>query len=109
MRRERPMRDIHDVIVGPVVTEKATLQQEERNVYTFIVHQQANKHQIAKAVEAAWDVVVEGVRTARYQGKGRRSLMGRMAPRAPVGKGSGYKKAMVQLAEGDSIEFYEVG
>jgi len=103
------MRDIHDVIIAPVVTEKATLQQEERNVYTFLVNPTANKHQIAKAVEAAWDVSVKDVRTARYQGKARRALLGRMNPRSPVGRRPAYKKAMVQLAEGDSIEYYEVG
>jgi large subunit ribosomal protein L23 len=103
------MPDIHDVIVAPVVTERATTAQEERNVYTFIVHPDANKYQIAKAVEAAWDVVVEDVRTARYQAKTRRALLGRMNPRAQVGKRAEFKKAMVRLAEGDSIEFYEVG
>jgi large subunit ribosomal protein L23 len=103
------MRDVYDVIVAPVVTEKATNQQADQNVYTFIVHPDANKHQIAKAVEAAWDVVVEDVRTARYQGKARRAFMGRMNPRAPVGRRPAYKKAMVRLAEGDQIEFYEVG
>lgn len=103
------MRDIHDVIVAPVVTERATSAQEDRNVYTFIVHPDANKHQIAKAVEAAWDVEVLGVRTARYQGKYRRAFLGRMNPRAPVGRRPAYKKAMVQLAEGDQIEYYEVG
>jgi large subunit ribosomal protein L23 len=103
------MPDLHDVIVAPVVTERATAEQETHNVYTFIVHPDANKHQIAKAVEAAWDVDVVDVRTARFPGKAKRAFLGRMSPRAPVGKGSGYKKAMVRLAEGDSIEFYEVG
>jgi large subunit ribosomal protein L23 len=103
------MRDIHDVIIAPVVTEKATSKQEDRNVYTFVVHQNANKHQIAKAVETAWDVKVLDVRTARYQGKARRAFLGRMNPRSPVGRRPAFKKAMVQLAEGDSIEYYEVG
>ncbi|MEX0855971.1 MAG: 50S ribosomal protein L23 [Gemmatimonadota bacterium] len=103
------MRDIHDVIVSPVVTEKATLEMEGQNVYTFIVHPEANKLQIAEAVERAWDVVVKDVRTARYQGKARRALMGRMSPRSPVGRRPAFKKAMVRLAEGDSIEFYEAG
>jgi large subunit ribosomal protein L23 len=103
------MRDVYDVIVSPVITEKATSQQAEENVYTFIVHPDANKHQIAAAVEKTWDVVVEDVRTARYQGKARRAFMGRMSPRSPVGRRPAYKKAMVRLAEGDQIEFYEVG
>jgi large subunit ribosomal protein L23 len=103
------MRDVYDVIVAPVVTEKATNRQADQNVYTFIVHPDANKHQIAKAVETAWDVVVEDVRTARYPGKARRAFMGRMSPRTPVGRRPAFKKAMVRLAAGDHIEFYEVG
>ncbi len=103
------MRDIYDVILAPVVTEKAAQGQEANNVYTFIVHPRANKGRIAEAVEAAWDVQVLGVRTARYEGKARRSLMGRMSRERKVGRRPAYKKAMVQLAEGDHIEFYEVG
>ena len=103
------MRDIYDVIVAPVVTEKATAQQAEHNVFTFIVHRDANKTQIADAVETAWDVEVEDVRTARYPGKAKRALMGRLSGRNPVGRRPGFKKAMVRLAEGDHIEFYEVG
>jgi large subunit ribosomal protein L23 len=103
------MRDVYDVILAPVVTEKATREQENRNVYTFIVHPGANKAQIRTAVETAWDVVVEEVRTARYAGKARRSLMGRMARTRKVGRRPAFKKAMVRLAEGDHIEFYEMG
>jgi large subunit ribosomal protein L23 len=103
------MRDIFDVIISPVFTEKATQEQAEHNVFTFIVHRDANKTQIAAAVEAAWDVVVEDVRTARYPGKAKRALMGRLSRRNPVGRRPGYKKAMVRLADGDEIEFYEVG
>ena len=103
------MRDIYDVIVAPLVTEKATTQQANHNVFTFIVHKDANKTQIADAVETAWDVVVEDVRTARYPGKARRAFIGRFNRRAPVGRRPGFKKAMVRLAEGDHIEFYELG
>lgn len=103
------MRDVFDVILAPVVTEKATWAQDEHNVYTFIVHPKANKGQIAEAVETAWDVVVEDVRTARYMGKARRSLMGQMFRTQAVGRRPAFKKAMVRLAEGDHIEFYEMG
>lgn len=103
------MRDIYDVIVAPVVTEKATEAQAEGNVFTFLVHPQANKAQIAQAIESAWDVVVEDVRTSRYRPKGRRGLMGRFNRRAQVGRPGPMKKAMVRLADGDHIEFYEVG
>lgn len=103
------MRDIYDVIWAPVLTEKATIEQEEQNVYTFIVHPSANKAQVAEAVETAWDVRVEDVRTARYAGKARRSLMGQMNRTRDVGRRPEFKKAMVRLAEGDHIELYEVG
>ncbi len=103
------MRDIYDVLVAPVVTEKATSQQADHNVFTFVVHRDANKAQIAQAVETAWDVIVEDVRTTRYSGKARRSSMGHLNKRAPVGRRPGFKKAMVRLAEGDHIEFYELG
>lgn len=103
------MRDVFDVILAPVVTEKATWAQDENNVYTFIVHPKANKGQIAEAVETAWDVVVEDVRTARYAGKWRRAFLGRFTQRSPAGKQPEYKKAMVRLAADDHIEFYEVG
>ena len=103
------MRDHFDVSLAPVITERATQLQEEQNVYTFIVHPDANKHQIAEAVEKGWDVVVEDVRTARYRGKARRAFVGRMSQRSPVGRRPEYKKALVRLAQGDQIEFYEAG
>jgi large subunit ribosomal protein L23 len=103
------MRNVFDVILAPVVTEKATRQQETQNVYTFIVHKDANKHEIREAVETAWGVDVEEVWTSRYPGKARRAFLGRMSRNAPIGRRPSYKKALVRLAEGDSIEFYEVG
>lgn len=103
------MRDLFDVIVAPVMTEKATDATEAGNVYTFIVNPKANKAQIAAAVEKAWDVKVEGVRTAIYAGKQRRSFMGRFVRSPKVGRRPSWKKAMVRVAEGDSIEFYEMG
>jgi large subunit ribosomal protein L23 len=103
------MRDLYDVILAPVVTEKATAGMDAMNVYTFIVHPDANKAQIAQAVEAAWDVKVADVRTATYAGKARRSLMGQMNRTQKVGRRPAFKKAMVRLAEGDHIELYEMG
>jgi large subunit ribosomal protein L23 len=103
------MRDLYDVIIAPVMTEKATGATEDGNVYTFVVHPKANKAQIAAAVEKAWDVSVEDVRTAKYAGKARRAFMGRHIRSPRVGKQPDWKKAMVRLAEGDTIEFYELG
>lgn len=102
------MREAWDVIVSPVVTEKTTGQMET-SLYTFIVNQRANKHEITRAVEALWDVKVQDVRTMRYPGKAKRALLGRMAKNWELGRRPSYKKAVVQLAEGDEIEFYEMG
>ena len=103
------MRDGHDIILAPVVTEKSTDQMEALNVYTFIVAENANKIEIGKAVERLWDVRVKSVRTMRYAGKARRSLLGQMARNWNKGRRPDFKKAVVQLSEGDHIEFYEVG
>ena len=101
------MREPWDVIVRPVISEKTTSQDE--HVYTFIVARDANKHEVAHAVEKLWDVRVEDVRTMRYAGKMKRALMGRMVKNWSVGRRPGYKKAMVRIAEGQHIELYEVG
>ncbi|MDE2876464.1 MAG: 50S ribosomal protein L23 [Gemmatimonadota bacterium] len=102
------MREAYDVIVAPVVTEKTTGQMEE-SLYTFIVNERANKHEIARAVEALWDVKVTDVRTMRYPGKAKRALLGRMVKNWELGRTSSYKKAVVQLVQGDEIELYEMG
>ena len=102
------MREAYDVIVSPVITEKTT-EQMETSLYTFVVNERANKHDIARAVEALWDVKVEGVRTMRYPGKAKRALLGRMARNWNLGRRASYKKAVVQLVQGDEIEFYEMG
>jgi large subunit ribosomal protein L23 len=94
------MRDPREVIIRPVVTEGSTALQEDARTYTFIVAREANKLEIRNAVKKLFDVEVEAVRTANYQGKWRR--VGRT-----VGRRAAYKKAIVKLAEGDSIDVYE--
>jgi large subunit ribosomal protein L23 len=104
------MRDAREVIVSPMITEKSTRTMEDENVYTFLVDEKANKIEIKSAVERLWDVDVIDVRTMRYSGKARRSMMGRMSRNArQIGRRPSFKKAMVVLAEGDHIEFYELG
>ncbi len=103
------MRDPRDVIVQPVITEKSARAIEESNVYTFVVSKAANKIEIGHAVEKLWDVKVTDVRTMVYAGKARRAMMGRMSRNRNIGRRPSFKKAMVTLAEGDHIEFYEVG
>ena len=91
------------IIKKPVITEKMTLESEKFNRYAFVVDRKANKIQIRKAVEQQYDVVVDSVRTMVCIGKKRvrGSKSGLL-----VGKTSTYKKAIVQLSEGDSIDFY---
>ena len=101
------MREAYDVIVAPVVTEKTTGQMES-SLYTFIVNERANKHEILRAIETLWDVKVTDVRTMRYPGKAKRALLGRMVKSWELGRTPSFKKAVVQLVQGDEIEFYEM-
>jgi large subunit ribosomal protein L23 len=94
------MRDPREVIIRPVVTEASAVLQEQRQTYTFIVAKDSNKIEIRHAVQSLFDVTVEDVRTANYPSKVRR--VGRS-----VGRKAGYKKALVKLVEGDSIDVYE--
>ncbi|MEC7863868.1 MAG: 50S ribosomal protein L23 [Bacteroidota bacterium] len=91
------------IIKKPVITEKMTDQSEKYNRFAFVVDRKANKIEIKKAVEEMYDVVVDSVRTMVCIGKKRvRGTKSGMI----VGKTSTYKKAIVTLAEGDSIDFY---
>jgi len=103
------MREAHEIILAPVVTEKTAGQMEDGSTYTFLVAMDANKIEIGKAIERLWDVTVKDVRTMRYAGKARRSFLGRMAKNPGKGRRPAFKKAVVQLAEGETIELYEVG
>lgn len=91
---------VHDVIMRPLVTEKSTLGREERNEVAFAVDPRANKHDVRRAVEELFSVRVTDVRTMRMPRKKRR--VGRF-----VGTRPEWKKAVVRLAEGQSIEFFE--
>lgn len=90
----------HDVIRRPLVTEKSQIGREENNLATFAVDPRASKHDIRRAVEELFDVEVRAVRTMRQPRKQRR--IGRHIGRRPE-----WKKAIVELAEGQSIEFFE--
>jgi large subunit ribosomal protein L23 len=92
--------DIHQVIRRPLVTEKSNIGREEQNLATFAVNPNATKHDITRAVEALFNVKVVDVRTMRQPRKKKR--IGRH-----IGTKSEWKKAIVRLAEGQSIEFFE--
>lgn len=92
-----------DILLKPIVTEKMTNQSEKFNRYGFVVARDANKLQIKKAVEEMYGVTVESVKTMIYNGKKkvRYTKSGIMSGRTPV-----YKKAIITVAEGDTIDFY---
>mgnify|MGYP000166713090 CR=1 FL=1 len=90
----------HDIIRKPIITEKSMASMAEKK-YTFIVHADANKSQIKRAVEEVFNVKVEDVNTINGLGKTKR--MG-----VHVGKRADYKKAVVTLTEeSNGIEFFE--
>ena len=91
------------IIRKPIITEKMTDQSELYNRFAFVVDRKANKIQIKKAVEEMYDVSVESVRTMVCIGKKRtRGTKSGMI----IGRTSTYKKAIVTLSDGDSIDFY---
>jgi large subunit ribosomal protein L23 len=90
-----------EIIVRPLITEKATGMRDDRNIVAFQVNIKANKIEVKRAVERQFDVKVAEVRIARMHGKVRRQ--GRYVGRKPD-----WKKAYVRLAEGEKqIEFFE--
>ena len=91
--------DMHDLLLKPVITEKSTMMMSDGK-YTFRVPLHANKIEIRKAVEKIFDVKVKSVTTLRIMGKYKR--MGKF-----VGKRPEYKKAIVTLKDGETIEFFE--
>ena len=91
-------RDLADLILKPIVTEKATLQMED-NKYVFDVLPKATKPEIKAAIESLFDVKVTSVNTLKLPRKQRR--VGRF-----VGYKAQYKRAIVTLQEGNSIELF---
>lgn len=98
------MRNIYQTVKQPLITEKSTIEREANGIYCFKVHVNANKLEIARAVEKLFEknkVKVAEVRTARVRGKVKR--MGRFLGRRPE-----WKKAWVRLTpESGEIEFFE--
>ena len=90
----------YDIIKTPVLTEESTIQTESNNKYTFRVDPRANKREIRDAVEQQFDVHVLSINTMNYSGKKRTSrTQARVA-----GRTSSWKKAIVTLREGDTID-----
>lgn len=92
-----------DILLKPIVTEKMTEQGESLNRFGFMVDKRANKIQIKKAVEEMYGVTVESVNTMIYSGKNKSKYT-----KAGMiqGRTNSFKKAIVTLLEGDTIDFY---
>jgi large subunit ribosomal protein L23 len=94
------MPTLHRIIVRPLITEKSSAAYQDRGEYTFEVHPDASKPQIRGAIEQLFGVKVTGVWTSNVRGKEKR--MGKT-----VGSRPNWKKAIVKLREGDTIEIFE--
>ncbi len=92
------MKDPREVIIRPIISEHS-YDMMEKNTYTFEVAKESNKVEIAQAIEAIFDVKVVKVNTLNVKPKPKRV-------RYQLGKTRSWKKAMVTLKEGDSIELF---
>lgn len=90
----------YEIIRKPIITEKSTIQKEKDNQLTFEVDRKANRVEIRRSVERIFNVRVTKVRTIQMKGKVKR--VGRT-----LGKRRDWKKAVVTLAAGENIEFFE--
>jgi large subunit ribosomal protein L23 len=92
-----------DVLVKPILTEKANAQQEKLRRYAFRVNRKANKLEIKKAIEAFYGITVVDVNTITVPGKAksRNTKAGVVSGRKPS-----YKKALITIAEGETIDLY---
>jgi large subunit ribosomal protein L23 len=93
--------DYTKILVKPVITEKSTYSKEAFNQVVFCVADRANKLEVKKAVEDAFQVEVLNVNIIRRKPKAKKRF-GRT-----LGKKTGYKKAYIQLAPGQKIEYFE--
>ena len=93
-----------NILFKPIITEKASKISERLNQYTFLVDKRSNKIQIKKSVEETYDVKVDKVSTINY-GSERKKRYTKNG--IQNGKSNSIKKAIVKLAEGDKIDFYD--
>ena len=91
------------ILIKPIITEKMTNDSELFNRYGFVVNKNANKVEIKKAVEKTYGVSVSDVRTMNYPVK--RTTKSTKSG-VVIGKKGAYKKAIVQIADGENIDFY---
>jgi large subunit ribosomal protein L23 len=92
-----------EILKKPLLTEKVTQLTDKLNRYAFIVDPRANKIQIKGAIETMYNINVVAINTMRYVGK----LKSRNTKTGPVsGRAAKYKKAIVTLKDGETIDFY---
>lgn len=98
------LKTMKQILIQPVITEKMTALSEKLNQHCFIVHKDANKIEIQKAVEEQFGVTVTAVNTINVDGKkkSRFSKAGLL-----TGRTTSIKKAIVSLADGDTIDIYD--
>jgi large subunit ribosomal protein L23 len=94
---------LYSIILGPHVSEKATIMAESRNQVAFKVVNDASKTEVKEAVEKIFKVSVTGLQILNVKGKSKRTARG------SIRKKSNWKKAYVQLAQGQEIDFAELG
>ena len=93
-----------EILIKPLITEKMSADTERNNSYGFVVSLAANKIQSKKAIENEYNVTVESVRTMRVDGKTKQ----RYTKTGMVkGRTNSFKKALVSLAKGEAIDFYD--
>jgi large subunit ribosomal protein L23 len=92
--------DPHQIIIRPVISEKSYTLIESEGQYTFHVDKRANKNQIKRAIESAFEVKVAKVNTSNVKSKPKRQGL-------TSGRTATWKKAVVRLAPGESIELFE--
>jgi len=97
------MTTAYDILIRPIITEKSSFQSGKLNQYVFEVHADATKKQVKQAVEKVFDVTVERVNIMNMPGKRSRRARSRQLKM----RRSGYKKAIITLQPGDSIDVFE--
>lgn len=97
------MKQLTDILVKPLITEKTNKLSEKLAQYAFVVDMKANKLQIKKAVESMFSVTVEDVSTMRMPGKNKTRFTNKGLAK---GMKSPFKKAIITCKEGDVIDFY---
>jgi large subunit ribosomal protein L23 len=95
---------MHNILIKPLITEKMTNLSADHGQYGFLVNPKANKIEIAKAIEKRFNVHVVVIRTINHSGKMKTQF--RKSGRF-VGRTSAYKKAIITLKEGETIELFE--